>query len=46
MPIGNSELDSIGQLVFLTGLETDCQRETGASRLSPTQPFGERLPTS
>ncbi|MDR0611709.1 MAG: hypothetical protein LBG58_16510 [Planctomycetaceae bacterium] len=37
MPIGNSESDSIGQFVFLTGLETDCRRETGASRLSPTQ---------
>ncbi|MDR0610598.1 MAG: hypothetical protein LBG58_10845 [Planctomycetaceae bacterium] len=46
MPIGNSESDSIGQFVFLTGLETDCRRKTGASRLSPTQPFGERLPTN
>ncbi|MDR0608901.1 MAG: hypothetical protein LBG58_02230 [Planctomycetaceae bacterium] len=45
LPIGNSESDSIGQLVFPTGLETDCRRETGASRLSPTQPLGERLPT-
>ncbi|MDR0610113.1 MAG: hypothetical protein LBG58_08390 [Planctomycetaceae bacterium] len=45
MPIGNSESDSIGQFVFLICLETDCQRETGASRLLPTQPFGERLPT-
>ncbi|MDR0609097.1 MAG: hypothetical protein LBG58_03220 [Planctomycetaceae bacterium] len=46
LPLGNSESDSIGQLVFPTGLETDCQRETGASRLAPTQPYGERLPTS
>ncbi|MDR0609319.1 MAG: hypothetical protein LBG58_04360 [Planctomycetaceae bacterium] len=46
MPLGNSESDSIGQLAFPTGLETDCQRETGASRLLPTQPLGERLPTS
>ncbi|MDR0611044.1 MAG: hypothetical protein LBG58_13110 [Planctomycetaceae bacterium] len=45
MPIGNSESGSIGQFVFLTGLETDCRRETGASRLSPTRPFGERSPT-
>ncbi|MDR0609347.1 MAG: hypothetical protein LBG58_04500 [Planctomycetaceae bacterium] len=35
LPLGNSESDSIGQLVFPTGLETDCRRETGASRLSP-----------
>ncbi|MDR0609398.1 MAG: hypothetical protein LBG58_04765 [Planctomycetaceae bacterium] len=27
LPIGNSESDSIGQFVFLTGLETDCRRE-------------------
>jgi hypothetical protein len=47
LPLGNSESDSIiGQLVFPTGLETDCRRETGASRLSSTQPLGERLPTS
>ncbi|MDR0609555.1 MAG: hypothetical protein LBG58_05550 [Planctomycetaceae bacterium] len=37
LPIGNSESDSIGQFVFPAGLETDCRRETGASRLSPTQ---------
>ncbi|MDR0611171.1 MAG: hypothetical protein LBG58_13760 [Planctomycetaceae bacterium] len=35
LPIGNSELDSIGIFMFLTGLETDCRQETGASRLSP-----------
>ncbi|MDR0610056.1 MAG: hypothetical protein LBG58_08105 [Planctomycetaceae bacterium] len=46
LPLGNSESDSIGQLVFPTDLETDCRRETGVSRLSPTQPLGERLPTS
>ncbi|MDR0608809.1 MAG: hypothetical protein LBG58_01740 [Planctomycetaceae bacterium] len=45
MPIGNSESDSMGLFVLLTGLETDCQRETRASRLSPTRPFGERSPT-
>ncbi|MDR0611714.1 MAG: hypothetical protein LBG58_16535 [Planctomycetaceae bacterium] len=43
LPIGNSESDSIGQFVFLTGLETDCRRETGASRLSPTQPWVKTL---
>ncbi|MDR1141766.1 MAG: hypothetical protein LBL62_08750 [Planctomycetaceae bacterium] len=26
-------------------LESNCQPSTGASRLSPTQPFSERLPT-
>ncbi|MDR0611725.1 MAG: hypothetical protein LBG58_16590 [Planctomycetaceae bacterium] len=46
MPIGNSESDSMGLFVFPTGLETDCRRETGSSRLSPTQPPGGRLPTS
>ncbi|MDR0608572.1 MAG: hypothetical protein LBG58_00490 [Planctomycetaceae bacterium] len=32
LPIGNSKSDSIGSFMFLTGLETDCRRETGASR--------------
>ncbi|MDR0611461.1 MAG: hypothetical protein LBG58_15240, partial [Planctomycetaceae bacterium] len=41
LPLGNSESDLIGQLVFPTGLETDCWRETGASRLSPTQPLAD-----
>ncbi|MDR0608826.1 MAG: hypothetical protein LBG58_01830 [Planctomycetaceae bacterium] len=46
MPIGNSESDSIGQFVFLIGLETDCQRETGASRLSPTLSAKGCLPSN
>ncbi|MDR0338424.1 MAG: hypothetical protein LBI18_15225 [Planctomycetaceae bacterium] len=33
------------QFVLPSGLESNCQPNTEASRLSPTRPFGERSPT-
>ncbi|MDR0336022.1 MAG: hypothetical protein LBI18_02930 [Planctomycetaceae bacterium] len=45
--VGDSRLDPIfgWQFVLPNGLESDCQPNIGASRLSPTRPFGERSPT-
>ncbi|MDR0609284.1 MAG: hypothetical protein LBG58_04185 [Planctomycetaceae bacterium] len=36
----------LGNFVFLTGLETDCRQETGASRLSPTLSAKGCLPSN
>ncbi|MDR0335897.1 MAG: hypothetical protein LBI18_02295 [Planctomycetaceae bacterium] len=46
--VGVSRLDSVFGLQFVlpNGLESDCQPNKGAGRLSPTRPFGERSPTS
>ncbi|MDR1140663.1 MAG: hypothetical protein LBL62_03155 [Planctomycetaceae bacterium] len=35
-----------GNFVLPMVLESNCQTKSGTSRLSPTQPFSERLPTN
>ncbi|MDR0338484.1 MAG: hypothetical protein LBI18_15540 [Planctomycetaceae bacterium] len=45
--VGDSRLAPVfgRQFVLPNGLESDCRLNTSSSRLSPTRPFGERLPT-
>ncbi|MDR0336303.1 MAG: hypothetical protein LBI18_04360 [Planctomycetaceae bacterium] len=45
LPQGNSDPVLSWQFVLPSCLESGCQPEAGAGRLSPTRPFGERSPT-